>query len=393
MGNETNIFAHWVDFGQVVEPGDDGVWILKKEPDMSSGAEKGLVSKTSYGNMRLSFEVNLKNDACFIAKILQAGQFDQKTNSYHIMQHPQEGYFARHYHIFEKLRLPPNVWEKLELAHHDGEIALSRNDKLVLKLFDGKLRRGYAFLGLKAGAAHLKNISLAAAQAPVHSPSIHGSNTHEILHDFSTPLAPMVSIITTVYDRIECLKNCIKSVKGSTFHDYEHLIVSDAPPEEIVAKIMKIIETEDNGKIRYANLARRYNNWGIAPAAAGLRLAQGDYIGFLSDDNGYTPEHISTLVQALEKNPELGFAYSSCLYDGRGILNSSVPRLGRIDLGQPLFRREIFQRYLQNQLPFNILAWDWQMIEFFMRQGVRWKHINQPSFLFRLAKYPKFMSA
>jgi hypothetical protein len=109
---------------------------------------------------------------------------------------------------------------------------------------------------------------------------------------------------------------------------------------------------------------------------------------FLSDDNCYLPDHLDPLAATLETEPGLGFVYSSCLYDGRLTLKWSPPRPGRIDLGQPLFRRELFDWYLNGTLPFREHSWDWQMIDHFMRNGVRWKHINKPTFVFRSEKYP-----
>jgi hypothetical protein len=32
------------------------------------------------------------------------------------------------------------------------------------------------------------------------------------------------------------------------------------------------------------------------------------------------------------------------------------------------------------------------MIERFIRSGVRWKHLNEATFIFRLAKYPHLMA-
>ena len=122
-------------------------------------------------------------------------------------------------------------------------------------------------------------------------------------------------------------------------------------------------------------------------------MARGKYVCFLSDDNGYKPTHFNRLVQTLEGDPGLGFVYSSCLYDGRLTLSAAVPRPGRIDLGQPLFRRELFDKYLGGTLPFREYGWDWRMIERFMRYGVRWQHLNEDTFLFRLAKYPHLIPA
>ena len=180
-----------------------------------------------------------------------------------------------------------------------------------------------------------------------------------------------------------------------TFPSYEHIIVADAPPSPVLAQIRTLVEENHDGRhrLRLATLRSRANNWGIAPAVAGISLAAGKYVCFLSDDNGYKPEHLEKLVAALDKDPTLGFVYSGCLYDGRMTLNSAPPSYGRIDLGQSLFRRELFVRHFGGALPFHELAWDWRMIQHFLQNRVRWKHIADPTFIFRLAKYPQFCPA
>jgi glycosyltransferase involved in cell wall biosynthesis len=200
--------------------------------------------------------------------------------------------------------------------------------------------------------------------------------------------APRLSIITTIYDRMDCLRCCIDSVRRLSFGDYEHLIVADCPGQSVIERINDVVARTADPRIGLYNLRSRHNNWGIAPAASGLRRARGEFVAFLSDDNGYLSDHFEPLIGALDRNPSLGFVYSSCQYDARLVLAHPVPRPGRIDLGQPLFRRELFELHLNDTLPFDIMAWDWSLIDAFMRKGVRWRHINRPSFIFRLARYP-----
>jgi glycosyltransferase involved in cell wall biosynthesis len=200
-----------------------------------------------------------------------------------------------------------------------------------------------------------------------------------------------VSIVTTVYDRVECLQRCMASVQRLEFRDYEHIIVSDCPPKDIVRRLAEIVTAAQDDRIGYFNLKERYNNWGITPASVGLRRARGEYLSFLSDDNGYTPNHLGGLLEVLDCDPRLGFAYSSCRYDGRTVLRDPVPRPARIDLGQPLFRRELLSRYFNDELPFGVMAWDWHMIEALLARGVRCMHVDEPSFIFRLEKYPSLM--
>jgi hypothetical protein len=217
---------------------------------------------------------------------------------------------------------------------------------------------------------------------------------YDVLYDSRGAVHPVVSIVTTVYNRVACLKRCIESVQALRFENYEHIIVADSPSPSALKKIQALVKRLDDGRhrLRLAVLHQRANDWGITPASAGLSLAAGTYVSFLSDDNGYTPDHFERLVAALRKNPDVGFAYSGCHYGGRGTLSFAPPAYNQIDLGQPLFRRELFNRHLGGTLPFDEPAWDWRMIGFFMNKGVRWKHVRATTFIFRLAKYPHLIA-
>lgn len=394
--DEAGIFEDWLDYGHVSQPVENGMIVLKKNHDKTSGSERGLVSKNRYINMELCFDVNVDNGSIFIAKILQEEQLNQLSNSYHLFCGTRD-YFARHYHIFNYLTVRRNSWENIRIVFNKEEISFYQNQLLLFSFKDRMLKRGYAFLGTKGGEIRLRNIAvrnLTLSQPKYYDLQSGRSEEKESEYEYDMLVergmknVPVVSIITTVYDRVECLKNCIKSVKQLVFKNYEHIIVADSPPPHILRQLQEVVAQEKNGRITFANLNKRYNNWGIKPASVGINLSCGRYICFLSDDNGYIPDHMGPLVEELERTPYLGFVYSSCRYDGRKVLDSPVPKPGRIDLGQPLFRRELFGKYLNNTLHFNMMAWDWHMIDTFMKKKVRWKHINKPSFLFRLRKYP-----
>lgn len=202
--------------------------------------------------------------------------------------------------------------------------------------------------------------------------------------------SPAISIITTVYDRVDCLKRCVQSVTSLHFTDYEQIIVADSPPLKVCEQIKTYVENDLRAARRttFASLSYRRNDWGITPARLGLYLSRGKYVCFLSDDNGYLPHHFDALWSELEKYPEIGFSYSSCLYDNRRVLASPTPMRKHIDLGQPLFRRTLFDDYLLGTIPFQEPCWDWAMIRTFMEKGVRFSHINQATFVFRLIRYP-----
>ena len=199
-------------------------------------------------------------------------------------------------------------------------------------------------------------------------------------------MSPRVSIVTTVYDRIWCLDRCLRSTAHLTFRDFEHIVVSDHPPEHLREQCERLSE---RAGARYYDLPERTGNWGIGPAEAGLKMATGEFVCFLSDDNAYLPDHFAPLLASFDEDPGLGFVYSSCLYAGRRELRLPTPVGAGIDLGQPLFRREL----LGDAIPFNEFAWDWCLIHSLLAKGARYRHIDEASFIFRLDAYPHLVQA
>ena len=382
--------ADWDDLGGVASVQADGCWCIQPGPARGPAAERGLVGRRLHHQVALDFAVNLRPGARLLAKLHQQDRLDQASNSYHLMADGSTAYLARHDRVLRPLALPAGRWLGLRLAWADGVLSLHQDGQLLHKVRDPLLHQGHLFLGAMGGEIWLRGVAVTSPASP--GPAAQAPDGAATLKPEQVP-PPRVSIVTTVYDRLDCLRQCIASVRRLRFADYEHLIVSDAPPPEVVQHIAAIVQAADDPRLAYLNLAQRHNNWGIAPAAAGLRRARGEYVCFLSDDNGYQPGHVGTLVALLDRQPGLGFAYSSCHYAGRTVLRHPVPKAARIDLGQPMFRRELFERHFNDELPFNEMAWDWRLIEALMQRGVRWQHVDQPSFIFRLAMYPQFAAA
>jgi hypothetical protein len=377
----------WEEYGGVATRGADGVYDLRKDHEKGPGTERGLVSRNKFRAIDLSAEVNIEQGACFVAKVHQSDRYDQTTDSYHVMCNGSPDYLARHDHVFATFALRRDAWEQISISVHNHIISLFREHALIARVYDRRLDSGFAFLGIKGGRVRVRNIRLnfpSDVQSANPCSTKHGIR-FSVIHSSRSDHVPAVSIVTTVYDRVDCLRECIRSVKSLHFGDYEQIIVADAPGNEVAERIHALVETEDTGRITFALLEKRHNNWGIAPAAVGLHLACGKYVCFLSDDNGYQPDHFDHLMPALERDPALGFAYSSCRYGGRRVLNFP-PAPGKIDLGQPLFRSDLFDRYLDGGLPFHAIAWDWQMIETFLEKAVKYHHVDLPTFLFRLAE-------
>lgn len=127
-----------------------------------------------------------------------------------------------------------------------------------------------------------------------------------------------VSVITITHRREEELIRCLESVRDQDYQgEIEHIIIGDRsePLKRLEAEIKK---ANPDIVICYLDL-KKYNSQFIecyAPSRVGfmrnfgIRLAEGNYICQLDDDNTYDKNHISSLVETIESEPDIDIAYS-----------------------------------------------------------------------------------
>ena len=129
---------------------------------------------------------------------------------------------------------------------------------------------------------------------------------------------PLVSIITPSYNQGEFIEDAILSVKSQRYQQIEHIIVDGASTDntlDIIKKYegtynMRWISEPDDGPVQANN--------------KGLRMAQGEYFGFLCTDDLYFPWSVSITVEHLRLHPEVEVVYgdmlSTVLEEGRNWL-------------------------------------------------------------------------
>lgn len=103
------------------------------------------------------------------------------------------------------------------------------------------------------------------------------------------------------------LKDAVESVSNQTYRNIEHLLVVDGEEHEYTtienagAHLAKILVLPYNTGANGFNGQRIY--------ASVPHLVNADYVFFLDEDNWYEPDHVSTLVETIEKN-NLDWAHS-----------------------------------------------------------------------------------
>lgn len=182
---------------------------------------------------------------------------------------------------------------------------------------------------------------------------------------------PLVSVVTPTYDRPDFLLSAIGTVQEQTYSHIEHVIVDDhspTPASDVVSIDDSDVIVHRHDRNKGANAARN----------TGIRVASGEYIAFLDDDDEWKPTKIEQQVDTAERTGA-GAVYTGVeqKLDGE-IFATQTPDLnGEItkDLlsGAPLnststilFRADVFDQAgtFDEELPINQ---DW---EFYIRASM-----------------------
>ena len=108
--------------------------------------------------------------------------------------------------------------------------------------------------------------------------------------------SPKVSIVVPTYNRIDFLKECLKSIDDQTFREYELIVVDDASSDDTETFL------RSRPLIQYIRLEQ---NQGVSKARnVGVELARGKYICFLDSDDLWQKEKLQIQVQWMDAHSE-----------------------------------------------------------------------------------------
>jgi glycosyltransferase involved in cell wall biosynthesis len=164
---------------------------------------------------------------------------------------------------------------------------------------------------------------------------------------------PRVSVVVPTIGRPELLRVALQSVVDQTLGDWEAVVVDNAGPPETAAVAASFAD-ERIVVHRKETRAGMVESWGT-----GVRLARGDYVVVLADDDSLGRTFLETRVARLDADPALLVAFSRFevrrpdgslarigggdaaaeeVLDGDGLLHAAVS--GRWFIGASLYRRD-----------------------------------------------------
>lgn len=197
---------------------------------------------------------------------------------------------------------------------------------------------------------------------------------------------PAVSVCIPTYNRANLLAEAVDSVLSQTFRGFELVISDNASGDDTPS----VVRSYRDPRIRYVRNERNVGhkeNWNQC-----LRLARGDYVNILPDDDLMMPENLAAKVAILSQHPNVGLVHSKyhlideqgqivkhntnerhgpdrvcdAFEDGQEVLASMLLTFNTINAPTVLFRRECYERLggFTDRLE---LAFDW---EYWMRIAV-----------------------
>src|SRR5258708_2657866 len=106
---------------------------------------------------------------------------------------------------------------------------------------------------------------------------------------------PLVSVLTTAYNREKYLAECIESVLASTFRDYEHIIVDDQSTDRTYE--IALTYAKKDSRIRVYRNEKNLGDYPNRNCAASY--ATGKYIKYIDADDYVYPHGLAVIVRMM----------------------------------------------------------------------------------------------
>jgi glycosyltransferase involved in cell wall biosynthesis len=114
---------------------------------------------------------------------------------------------------------------------------------------------------------------------------------------------PRVSVVIPTYNHAAFVRETLDSVFAQTYRDFEIVVINDGSPDNTEEVLKELI---DGHRVAYV----RQENAGQAAARnAGLKMAKGEYIAFLDDDDVWPADKLEWQAARLDEEPEAVLVY------------------------------------------------------------------------------------
>lgn len=183
-----------------------------------------------------------------------------------------------------------------------------------------------------------------------------------------------ISVIVPVYNSIDCLEKCVRSICTQTYGDLEILLIDDGSTDG-TDRLCERLAQEDTRIRTY----HKQNGGASSARNVGIKLATGAYLGFVDSDDYIEPDMYELMMDAAGKHQEDIVQISRDEVDEKGrrmpdvcippettrfcetetFLQELLLHQGDCSFCTKLVRRELFRKY---RFPEGVLNEDFRLL-------------------------------
>lgn len=169
---------------------------------------------------------------------------------------------------------------------------------------------------------------------------------------------PVFSVIVTTHLRAALLDRALRSLKAQSFQAFETIVVADALDAETAAVCAAQLRPDDT-------FVKRSGPSGPAHSRnLALRLARGDWVTYLDDDDTYGPDHLQVAHEHIRQQPatacpKVFFSDFDLLTEDRSQQPVVPQGAARVSLGS----QPVASLHVKNFIPNNALVFQRQVLE------------------------------
>ena len=115
---------------------------------------------------------------------------------------------------------------------------------------------------------------------------------------------PLVSAVITTHNRIDMLRRAIGSVLSQDYENLELVVVDDASSDD-TQEYMEALSKKDK-RVNYVRISPEDTKGANYARNTGIKVANGDFVAFLDDDDEWLPRKVSEQVAFFRRHPDHG---------------------------------------------------------------------------------------
>jgi len=190
-------------------------------------------------------------------------------------------------------------------------------------------------------------------------------------------MGPLISVVIPTFKRRALLESAVLSALQQDYVNLDIVVVGDDCPDLKDDPMM----FTNHPTVRVHNMLKNHGAGGAAPRNHALRIAAGDLIAYLDDDNAWKPNHVSSLYELYRKAGG-SFVFSSMSVEGKD-LKFTEPKFQGIDTSCVLHEKALVRKYGEwKDRVEGGYAHDWEFFERWVKGEEKWACTKLPTLIY-----------